>query len=136
MNGTGRYLLVRTIKDVLITEESDNENVVINLINDNQYSLKKDDVLEEVDAKFVAEFLKNHHAEVKGEENVARNFFYLIITIVIAAIGFEQSNEISIFVILFWLSLLLFLINHDRKNKKKFKEIFEKNYYSAFKRIR
>lgn len=115
MNGTGRYLLVRTIKDVLIT----------------------DDVLEEVDAKFVAEVLKNHHAEVKGEENVTRNFFYLIITIVIAAIGFhEQSTEISIFVILFWLSLLLFLINHKRKNKKKFKEIFEKNYYSAFRRIR
>ena len=140
MNEIGRYFLVHTKKGGLLSKESDDRNVVINLVDDSQYCLKNDDVLEEVDANFVAEVLKNHHTEMKDRDAKKWNIFYFTIATSITfliAYGFhEQSKEISIFVIPFWLFLSLFLISYIRKNKKKSKEIFEKNYYSALKRIR
>ena len=140
MNDNGRYFLVHTKKGGFLSKESDDENVVINLIDDSQYFLKNNDVLEEVDAKFVAELLKYHRNEVKDIDAKKQTAFYFIIgTAITFSIAYElheQSTEISIFVIPFWLLLLLFLISYIRKNKKKSKEIFENNNFSALKRIK
>ena len=140
MNENGRYFSVHTKKGELLSRESDDENVMINLIDDSQYFLEDDDVLEEVDAKFVVERLKNRYTETKDMDAKKWNAFYFIIgtsiTFLIAYGFHKQSTEISIFVIPFWLFLLLLLIDYKRKKKKEFQEIFENNYYSAFKRIR
>lgn len=140
MNDDEKYFLVHRKKGGLISKESDNENVVIDLIKDSPYFLKKDDVLEEVNAEFVVEVLKNYYTEVKENETEYRSLFYFVTgTGIGLLIGFGfhyQSTEISIFVIPFCLSILLFLFNYNRKKRNKIKEIFEKNYYSAFKRKR
>ena len=140
MNDDGRYFLVYTKKGGLLSKESDDVNVVINLIDNSQYFLKKNDVLEEVDAKFVVELLKYHRTEVKDIDAKKQTAFLFIIGTVITfsfAYGLhEQSTEISIFAIPFWLLSLLFLISYIRKNKKKSKEIFENNKISALKRIK
>ncbi len=136
-----RYFQVHTRKGWFVAEESDDENILINLSNGKQYCLKKDDSLEAVDAKFVAKRLKNIINEEKESFAKFRQYKFFIIGLSVStlyAYGLHKgTTTITLFEGLAFIFLSLATIKtwfSKYKSLKKIQKTRENNYYIANKR--
>jgi len=133
-----RYFLIYTKKGCILAKGTDSKNIFIGLYNDNQYILKEDDKLEEVNAKFVAETLKNLHEEDKSGENNRLQWMFFITSLILGLVVFYPSLytstvRVTIFQDLFFISLMLFSIVKYIGIKNRLNKIYNKNYYTALK---
>lgn len=136
-NNAKRYFQIHTKKGWFVAEGSNDENVVIDLIHDRKYSLKKEDVLEEVTPKFVVDVLKNDSEEIKNRYTKIRGAFYFIVPLSVPlSVLFDYTIELSLFVILSSFFLMLSIIKYSRGLQNERRKIFEKNYYIALKEIK
>ncbi len=138
-----RYFQVHTRKGWFVAEETDNENILINLGNGRQYCLKKDDSLEAVDAKFVAKRLENIINEEKESFAKFRQYKLFIVGLFVStmyAYGLHKgTTTITLFEGLGFIFLSLFTIQtwfSAYKSQKKIQKTREHNYYIALKRSR